>query len=344
MQKLLPQLGPALKAGSKNPANGDDEDGRAQHTCGGASGDARRADGLPMAPAAIHLHFAETLLPPFRVSWAHVSWAASGGHRSCHKLDAAAAVLGNSCASPGRSDARSYSSREQHGTVHARRGAPTLHPPGLCLVGRATVQVPQCSAEVGAVPGGALRCTGTIATTATSTLRTTRYVPLHAVCAAVCLPTRVASLFPPRRARPSWCHGPHASRAVYTAVSCISWGKRKRVGKSRAGMRRLVGVNRGVGRRGHCRSQSRHNSSRRDFFEGSDVFIMCGGGDVTQPSVRRQHNTGYKHKANVRAYYQQFEQNLSHNIAERSMKCALPPVPCEPPFRHHPTNECPWKT
>ncbi|CAM8955048.1 unnamed protein product [Rhodiola kirilowii] len=38
------------------------------------------------------------------------------------------------------------------------------------------------------------------------------------------------------------------------------------------------------------------------------------------PSVRKQHNAGYKHKANVRTYYQQFEQELSQTMLDQKIK------------------------
>lgn len=40
---------------------------------------------------------------------------------------------------------------------------------------------------------------------------------------------------------------------------------------------------------------------------------------VTQPSVRKQHNAGFKHKANVRAYYLQFEQQETEDMLEKKM-------------------------
>lgn len=38
-----------------------------------------------------------------------------------------------------------------------------------------------------------------------------------------------------------------------------------------------------------------------------------------QPSVRKQHNAGFKHKANVRAYYLQFEQQETEDMLEKKM-------------------------
>nr|POE56118.1 u1 small nuclear ribonucleoprotein c [Quercus suber] len=38
------------------------------------------------------------------------------------------------------------------------------------------------------------------------------------------------------------------------------------------------------------------------------------------PSVRKQHNAGYKHKANVRSYYQQFEEAQTQNFIEQKIK------------------------
>jgi U1 small nuclear ribonucleoprotein C len=42
---------------------------------------------------------------------------------------------------------------------------------------------------------------------------------------------------------------------------------------------------------------------------------MC----LLQPSVRKQHNAGFKHKANVRAYYLQFEQQETEDMLEKKM-------------------------
>ncbi|KAJ6931904.1 U1 small nuclear ribonucleoprotein C [Populus alba x Populus x berolinensis] len=38
------------------------------------------------------------------------------------------------------------------------------------------------------------------------------------------------------------------------------------------------------------------------------------------PSVRKQHNAGYKHKANVRIYYQQFEEQQTQSIIDQRIK------------------------
>ncbi|KAJ7530093.1 hypothetical protein O6H91_15G078700 [Diphasiastrum complanatum] len=38
------------------------------------------------------------------------------------------------------------------------------------------------------------------------------------------------------------------------------------------------------------------------------------------PSVRKQHNAGYKHKANVRAYYQQFEEQQTQSLIDQKVK------------------------
>lgn len=65
------------------------------------------------------------------------------------------------------------------------------------------------------------------------------------------------------------------------------------------------------------------------------------------PSVRKQHNAGYKHKANVRNYYQQFEEQQTQSLIDQKVKehlgaylvrpqypslpTALLPVPGAPP-------------
>ncbi|CAH9133953.1 unnamed protein product [Cuscuta epithymum] len=38
------------------------------------------------------------------------------------------------------------------------------------------------------------------------------------------------------------------------------------------------------------------------------------------PSVRKQHNSGYKHKANVRTYYQQYEAQLNQSLIDQRVK------------------------
>ncbi|XP_020573114.1 U1 small nuclear ribonucleoprotein C [Phalaenopsis equestris] len=38
------------------------------------------------------------------------------------------------------------------------------------------------------------------------------------------------------------------------------------------------------------------------------------------PSVRKQHNAGYKHKANVRSYYQQFEEQQTQSLIDQRIK------------------------
>uniref|UniRef100_A0A5B6YYI4 U1 small nuclear ribonucleoprotein C n=1 Tax=Davidia involucrata TaxID=16924 RepID=A0A5B6YYI4_DAVIN len=38
------------------------------------------------------------------------------------------------------------------------------------------------------------------------------------------------------------------------------------------------------------------------------------------PSVRKQHNAGYKHKANVRIYYQQFEAQQNQSLIDQKIK------------------------
>ncbi|XP_077240574.1 C2H2 and C2HC zinc fingers superfamily protein [Tasmannia lanceolata] len=38
------------------------------------------------------------------------------------------------------------------------------------------------------------------------------------------------------------------------------------------------------------------------------------------PSVRKQHNAGYKHKANVRTYYQQFEEQQTQSLIDQRVK------------------------
>ncbi|GMP76800.1 hypothetical protein CsSME_00033322 [Camellia sinensis var. sinensis] len=55
------------------------------------------------------------------------------------------------------------------------------------------------------------------------------------------------------------------------------------------------------------------------------------------PSVRKQHNSGYKHKANIRAYYQQFEQQQTQSLIDQKIKEHLGEVLNVPVylFYHH---------
>ncbi|KAK4492562.1 hypothetical protein RD792_003375 [Penstemon davidsonii] len=58
---------------------------------------------------------------------------------------------------------------------------------------------------------------------------------------------------------------------------------------------------------------------------------------LLQPSVRKQHNSGYKHKANVRTYYQQYEAQLNQSLIDQKVKEHLgafrPPVAPYPQLR-----------
>ncbi|KAL6526526.1 hypothetical protein OROGR_015616 [Orobanche gracilis] len=38
------------------------------------------------------------------------------------------------------------------------------------------------------------------------------------------------------------------------------------------------------------------------------------------PSVRKQHNSGYKHKANIRSYYQKFEEQQTQYLVDQKIK------------------------
>ncbi|CAI5513336.1 unnamed protein product [Closterium sp. Naga37s-1] len=45
------------------------------------------------------------------------------------------------------------------------------------------------------------------------------------------------------------------------------------------------------------------------------------------PSVRKQHNAGYKHKANVRTYYQQYEEEQTQSLIDQRIRDHLGSVP-----------------
>ena len=49
------------------------------------------------------------------------------------------------------------------------------------------------------------------------------------------------------------------------------------------------------------------------------LWQRCINNARVQPSVRKQHNAGFKHKANVRAYFLQFEQQETEDMLEKKM-------------------------
>ncbi|WOG94783.1 hypothetical protein DCAR_0314080 [Daucus carota subsp. sativus] len=59
------------------------------------------------------------------------------------------------------------------------------------------------------------------------------------------------------------------------------------------------------------------------------------------PSVRKQHNAGYKHKANVRDYYMQFEAQQSQFLVDQRIKAHLGQTPMRPNFPVLPTPMMP---
>ncbi|XWS46734.1 hypothetical protein CRYUN_Cryun14cG0093600 [Craigia yunnanensis] len=53
----------------------------------------------------------------------------------------------------------------------------------------------------------------------------------------------------------------------------------------------------------------------RYYFDYCDTYLTHDS-----PSVRKQHNAGYKHKANVRTYYQQFEEQQTQSLIDQRIK------------------------
>lgn len=51
------------------------------------------------------------------------------------------------------------------------------------------------------------------------------------------------------------------------------------------------------------------------YCDYCDVFLTHDS-----PSVRKSHNDGWKHKAAVRAYYAQFEQDLTQSLIQQKLK------------------------
>nr|POF25284.1 u1 small nuclear ribonucleoprotein c [Quercus suber] len=58
--------------------------------------------------------------------------------------------------------------------------------------------------------------------------------------------------------------------------------------------------------------------SRSHLTHASEFFFFSNL--KPKPSVRKQHNAGYKHKANVRSYYQQFEEAQTQNFIDQRIK------------------------
>ncbi|CAN6817225.1 unnamed protein product [Brassica oleracea var. botrytis] len=54
---------------------------------------------------------------------------------------------------------------------------------------------------------------------------------------------------------------------------------------------------------------------RRYYCDYCDTYLTHDS-----PSVRKQHNAGYKHKANVRIYYQQFEEQQTQSLIDQRIK------------------------
>ncbi|CAK8568611.1 unnamed protein product [Lathyrus sativus] len=51
------------------------------------------------------------------------------------------------------------------------------------------------------------------------------------------------------------------------------------------------------------------------------AFVALEGLLITVlPSARKQHNSGYKHKAHVRSYYQQFEEQQTQSLIDQRIK------------------------
>ena len=51
-----------------------------------------------------------------------------------------------------------------------------------------------------------------------------------------------------------------------------------------------------------------------------NILILLTISFLYQPSVRKQHNAGYKHKHNVRTYYQQFEEQQTQSLIDQRIK------------------------
>lgn len=58
-----------------------------------------------------------------------------------------------------------------------------------------------------------------------------------------------------------------------------------------------------------------HSRMPRYYCDYCDTYLTHDS-----PSVRKQHNAGYKHKANVRSYYQQFEAQQNQSLIDQKIK------------------------
>ncbi|KAG2693539.1 hypothetical protein I3760_08G101800 [Carya illinoinensis] len=58
-----------------------------------------------------------------------------------------------------------------------------------------------------------------------------------------------------------------------------------------------------------------HPDMPRYYCDYCDTYLTHDS-----PSVRKQHNAGYKHKANVRTYYQQFEEQQTQSLIDQRIK------------------------
>ncbi|KAI3749308.1 hypothetical protein L2E82_19915 [Cichorium intybus] len=62
-------------------------------------------------------------------------------------------------------------------------------------------------------------------------------------------------------------------------------------------------------------TQQRDESMPRYYCDYCDTYLTHDS-----PSVRKQHNAGYKHKANVRIYYQQYEAQQNQYLIDQKVK------------------------
>ncbi|EMS50065.1 U1 small nuclear ribonucleoprotein C [Triticum urartu] len=74
----------------------------------------------------------------------------------------------------------------------------------------------------------------------------------------------------------------------------------------------------------YCDTYLTHDSSSKPgmVLGGMSIWhdYVADFASSSVPSVRKQHNAGYKHKANVRNYYQQFEEQQTQSLIDQRIK------------------------
>ena len=65
----------------------------------------------------------------------------------------------------------------------------------------------------------------------------------------------------------------------------------------------------------YAKLQTSENPTNNKFDYVGDIFLTHDS-----PSVRKSHNEGWKHKAAVKNYYSQFEENQTQSLIDQKVK------------------------